>query len=59
MGTVEVMSGEWKQGRVCCVVGVSKADWGCGWWIVEVYKWFPEHVHRGSLIDVRFFIWRV
>ena len=38
MGTVEVMSWEWKYRRVCCVVGVSKADWGCGRWIVEVYK---------------------
>jgi hypothetical protein len=38
VGTMKVMSGEWKQLRVCGVVGVSKADWGFGRWVVEVYK---------------------
>ena len=38
MGTVKVMHGEWKQLRVCGVVGVFRADWGFGGWIVEVYK---------------------
>ena len=40
MGTVEMVSGRWKYRGVCSVVGVSKADWGCGRWIVEVYKRF-------------------
>jgi hypothetical protein len=38
VGTVEMVNGEWEYWRVCGVVGVSKADWGCGRWIVEVYK---------------------
>ena len=38
VGTVKMMSGEWKQLRVCGVMGVSKADWGFGRWVVEVYK---------------------
>ena len=38
VGTVKMVNGEWKYWRVCGVVGVSKADWGCGRWIVEVYK---------------------
>ena len=38
MGTMKVMSGEWEQLRVCGVVRISRADWGFGRWIVEVYK---------------------
>ena len=47
MGTMEVVSWEREYWGVCCVVGSSKADWGCGRWIVEVYKRFPECVHWG------------
>ena len=36
--TVEMMDGEWEQLRVCGVVRISRADWGFGRWIVEVYK---------------------
>ena len=38
VGTVKMVNREWKYWRVCGVVGVSKVDWGCGRWIVEVYK---------------------
>ena len=38
MRTVTVMNREWEYCGVCSIVGVSKADWGCGRWIVEVYK---------------------
>ena len=38
VGTVKMVNGEWKQLRVCGVVGVSKTDWGFRWQIVEVYK---------------------
>ena len=27
--TVEMVYWEWKDERVCCVVGVVNADWGC------------------------------
>ena len=47
MGTVEMVSREWEYRRICCVVGSSNANWGCGRWIVEVYKCFSEHVHWG------------
>ena len=36
--TVEVMCWEWEDEGICCVVGIVNADWGCGWWMVEVYK---------------------
>ena len=45
--TVEVMCREWKEVRVCCVVGVVNSDWGCGWRVVEVYKRFSRRVHWG------------
>ena len=48
VGTMKMMSGEWKQLRVCGVVGVFKADWGFGRWVVEVYKWFPGYSHEGN-----------
>ena len=38
VGTIKMVNWEWKYWGVCGVVGVSKADWGCGRWIVEVYK---------------------
>ena len=47
--TVKMMSWEREYWGVCGVVGVSKANWGCGRWIVEVYKRFPGCVHWGSL----------
>ena len=34
---------------VCCIVGVFKMDWRCGWGIVEVYKWFSPGVGWGHL----------
>ena len=36
--TIKVMDREWKYWGVCRVVRVSKANWGCGRWVVEVYK---------------------
>ena len=36
--TVKVVSWEREYSGVCSVVRVSKVDWGCGRWIVEVYK---------------------
>ena len=36
--TVEVVCWEWENGRICCIVGIVNADWGCGRWVVEVYK---------------------
>ena len=47
--TVKMMSGEWEYWGVCSVVRVFKADWGCGRWIVEVYKRFPSRIHWGFL----------
>ena len=47
--TVKMVSWKWEYWGVCGVVRVSKADWGCGRWIVEVYKRFPGHVHWGLL----------
>ena len=49
--TMEVMSWERKQWGVCGVVRVSKADWGCGRWVVEVYKRFPGRIHWGPLLS--------
>ena len=49
MRTVTVVNKKWKYLGVCCVVGVSKADWGCGRWIVEVYKRSPRRIHLGFL----------
>ena len=37
VGTMKMVNWEWKYWRVGGVVGVSKVDWGCGRWIVEVY----------------------
>ena len=60
MGTVKMMNGEWKYWGVCGVMRVSKADWGCRGWIVEVYKrfagstsWGPHHlaIHRLEHLD--------
>ena len=56
--TTEMMEWKWEYWGVCCVVGVSKADWGCGRWIVEVYKWFPGHICWG-LIAVWSSVWNV
>ena len=36
--TVKMVDWEWEYWRVGSVVRVFKADWGCGRWIVEVYK---------------------
>ena len=36
--TMEMVDGEWKQLRVCGIVGVSRTDWGLGRRMVEVYK---------------------
>ena len=47
VGAVAVMCWKWEDGRICRIVGVVNADWGYGWWIVEVYKRFPRCVHRG------------
>ena len=47
MGTVKMMNGEREYWRVCSVVGVSKADWGCGRRIVEVYKRFAGSASWG------------
>ena len=47
--TVKMVNREREYRGVSGVVRVSKADWGCGRWIVEVYKRFPERVHWGSL----------
>ena len=47
VGTVTMMDGEREQWRVCSVVGVFKADWGCGGWIVEVYKRLAKRISRG------------
>ena len=51
MGTIKVVNGEWEYWGVSSVVGVSKADWSCGGWFVEVYKrfagstsWGPHHL---------------
>ena len=44
---MEMMCWEWEEVRICCVVGVVNVDWGCGWWIVEVYKRFSGRVHWG------------
>ena len=49
MRTVKMVSREWEYRGICGVVGVFKADWGCGRWIVEVYKRFPGRVHWGFL----------
>ena len=40
---------EWgrKYRWVCGVVGIVKVNWGCGWRIVEVYKWFSPGVSQG------------
>ena len=54
VGTKETVSWEQEYWRVCGVVGVSKADWGCGGWIVEVYKWFAEGVCWGHYRFVTF-----
>ena len=48
--TVEMVCWEWKEMRVCCVVGIVNADWGCGWWIVEIYKRFSRRVHWGPYL---------
>jgi hypothetical protein len=45
--TVKMVSWKWEYRRVCSIVGVSKADWGCGGWIVEVYKWFAKCISWG------------
>ena len=44
---MEVMNWEWEYERVSCVVGVVRADWGCGRWLIEVYKCFSVRVHWG------------
>ena len=36
--TIGMVDWEWKYWGVGGVVRGSKADWGCGGWIVEVYK---------------------
>ena len=36
--TVEMVSREWEYRGFCGVVGVSKADWGSGRRVIEVYK---------------------
>ena len=59
MRTVTVMNREWEYCGVCSIVGVSKADWGCGRWIVEVYKRFPRCIHWGVFIAVRPSVWSV
>ena len=45
VGTVELVNWNREDGIVCCIMGVSKADWGGGRWIVEVYKWSPGRSH--------------
>ena len=55
--TVRMVDWEWKYWRVGSIVGGSKADWGCGWWIVEVYIGLLGHVRWGSLIVVWSSVW--
>ena len=56
MRAVEVVSWKWEQERIGCVVGSCGTDGGCGRWVVEVYKWFPNRTHWG-LIAAQFFAW--
>ena len=38
VGTMKMVSWEWEEEGVGCVVGVVGTDWGCGRRVVEVYK---------------------
>ena len=57
--TMEMMCWEWEDEGICCVVGVVNADWGCGWWIVEVYKGFSRRAHWGLYRCVVFLLERL
>ena len=59
VGTVEMVNWEWKQRGVCGVMRVSKVDWDCRGWIVEVYKRFPGRIHWGSYRHVVFCLGRL
>ena len=43
-----MVSWEWEEERVCCVMGGFRANWGGRGRIVEVYKWFSRGVHWGA-----------
>ena len=45
VGTMVVVSREGEYRWVGGIVRVFETDWGCGRWIVEVYKRFPGRVH--------------
>ena len=47
--TMKLVSWKREYRGFCGIVGVSKADWVCGRWVVEVYKRFPGRVHWGLI----------